>query len=105
MEAIIVLITCPNGRLAESIGSALVENRLAACVNIVPGITSIYRWEDKIQRDSEVMLIVKSSAQKQEQLKDAVLKLHSYTTPEFIIIKPSDVEQNYLKWLMGEVKS
>lgn len=98
-DKIVVLITAPSEEEAVKIGAALVEGKLAACVNIVPGLRSIYRWEGKICDDREVLLIVKTKSSVFEKLKDRVRSLHPYTTPEIIAIPVTAGFEDYLKWV------
>jgi periplasmic divalent cation tolerance protein len=102
-ERTIVLITVGSLDEAENIAQALVERMLAACVNIVPAITSVYRWQDEVQRDSEVLLIVKSRRDVFEHLVSCVKELHSYETPEIIILPIVAGDVDYLRWLDSSV--
>ncbi len=100
----ITLITCPDRRSAQRIASALVEARLAACVNLVPGLTSIFRWEGRLQKAGEVLLIAKSSTRCFPALVKAVRRLHPYTVPEIIRLPITAGFPGYLKWLKKESK-
>ena len=102
-ERAIVLITVGSLEEAEKIAQALVERMLAACVNIVPSITSVYRWQDEVQRDSEALLIVKSRRDVFEHLKRCVKELHSYETPEIIALPIVAGDADYLRWLDSSV--
>lgn len=98
-EHIVVLITAPNEEAAARIGRALVETRLAGCVNIVKSMRSIYSWQGKIEDGHEVLMIVKTRKSLFEPLSKKVKELHSYTVPEILalpIVKGSD---DYLGWL------
>lgn len=99
MEAIVIYITAPNEEEGAGIARALVEERLAACVNIIKPVRSIYRWQGKIEDDSEVLLIVKTDKKFFGALKERVRKLHSYTVPEIIALPVIDGSEDYLKWL------
>ncbi len=85
-EARIVLSTAGSRGEAEKIGNALVERRLAACVNIVPQMQSIYRWEDKVEQAEELLLIVKTTVEKFAAVRDAIQELHSYDLPECVCL-------------------
>jgi periplasmic divalent cation tolerance protein len=96
---VIVFITIGSFEEAERIAQALVERMLAACVNIVPFITSVYRWQDEVQRDSEALLIAKSRRDVFEHLASCVKELHSYETPEIIALPIVAGDADYLCWL------
>jgi len=100
---IIVLITVGSSEEADKIAQALVERMLAACINIVPSITSVYRWQDEVQRDSEALLIVKSRRDVFEHLKRCVKELHSYEIPEIIALPIVAGDADYLRWLDSSV--
>jgi len=102
-ERAIVLITVGSLEEAEKIAQALVERMLAACVNIIPSVTSVYRWQDEVQRDSEVLLIVKSRRDVFEQLTGCVKELHSYEIPEIIALPIVAGDVDYLRWLDSSV--
>lgn len=96
------LCTCPNADAAESIADALVGQRLAACVNIVPGLKSVYRWEGKVQRDSELLLLIKTQAAQLDALKSRLNELHPYEVPELIAFPVDDGLPAYLQWVLRE---
>ncbi len=100
----IVLTTCGSQEEAEKIARNLVENRLAACVNIIPQIRSIYRWEGKVESTQEWLLVVKTTAEKFVQVRDAIRGLHSYELPECIAIPVEDGSAAYLQWIDENVK-
>jgi periplasmic divalent cation tolerance protein len=99
MNSIMVLCTADTLQLAEKIGEALVDAHEAACVNIVPGIRSIYRWEGKVCNEAEYLLLIKSSAEKFEAIQRRIHLLHSYQVPEIIALPFSEGDPAYLKWL------
>jgi periplasmic divalent cation tolerance protein len=99
---IVVFITCPPD-LSESMSRTLVEERLAACVNIIGGIRSIYAWEEKICNDSEQLLVVKSNRSAWDKLCERVKQLHSYDVPEIVCLPIEDGYRPYLAWLNGAV--
>lgn len=96
---LIVLITAPTAEEAARIAETIVSERLAACVNIVGGVASIYRWQGEITRDNETLMIVKTTAERYDDLEQRVKELHSYTTPEVIAIKIERGSPDYLNWL------
>ena len=95
----IVLCTVPDRESAERIATALVTERLAACVNIVPGITSIYRWKNRIEKDAELLLIIKTHSAVFDTLQDSIRKLHPYELPEVIAVPITDGLPEYLDWI------
>lgn len=98
-DYIIVFITAPGIEEGKKIGKALVEERLAACANIVPGITSIYRWEGKLESSDEVLLIIKTMKNFFEELKERTLRLHPYSVPEIVAFPIIEGNPSYLKWI------
>lgn len=103
MDFIVVYITAPDEQMAVAIAKELVGQRLAACVNIVRNIRSIYSWHGKIEDDQEVLMIVKTMRGRFEKLKQTVKEIHSYTVPEIIAIPIVDGSEDYLNWLRDEV--
>ncbi len=99
MNALVVYITAPNEEEGSKIARTLVEERLAGCVNIVGPIRSIYRWQEKIEDETEVLLIVKTRKGLFTPLKTRVKELHSYAVPEVIALPVADGSEDYLKWL------
>ncbi len=102
-EHAVVLITVPNDKTADSIANTLVSERLAACVNILPAIRSIYRWNDEIQTDSELLLVVKTKRELFEQLKEKVLTVHPYDVPEVVMLPIIAGNASYLRWISESV--
>jgi periplasmic divalent cation tolerance protein len=100
---LLVLVTAPNEDEARRIANALVEERLAACVNIVGAIESVYRWEGQVTTDRETLLIIKTTDEKYEELEQRVKELHSYSTPEVIAFKIERGSAEYLSWLQDSV--
>lgn len=98
-------MTAANAEEAERIASTLVERRLAACVQILPAIKSVYRWEAEIARESEVLLLAKTIREKFDELDRAVREIHSYETPEIIALPVTAASEPYLNWLISEVQS
>lgn len=96
----IALSTCPNIEKAKEIGSILVTEKLAACVNIVPVICSIYEWEGKICQDEEVQLIIKFNSKKLKELEARLLSIHPYKIAEFIVLDVSHISPLYLNWAL-----
>ena len=96
---IVTLVTCKNARQGETIAKALVTERLAACVNVVPRVTSIYRWAGRICRDAECLLVIKSRAANAKRIEKRVAELHSYDVPEVIHLRIGSGSAAYLRWL------
>ena len=101
--AIVVLLTVANGEEAARLADMLVGSRLAACVQILPPMVSIYIWKGEIERASEILLIAKSTRAKFDELEEAVRAIHSYDTPEIIALPITAVAEPYLKWLRGSL--
>jgi periplasmic divalent cation tolerance protein len=96
----LVLVTCANAPEAKRIARAVVEARLAACVNILPGsVTSIYRWKGKVESARERLLFIKTSRKHLSKLQEAVMRLHSYEVPEFVALPIAAGSRAYLAWL------
>lgn len=85
--------------MAESISKALIEKRLAGCISIFPGVSSIYRWEGKIQQSKEVLLMIKTHSRLYRKLEKEIKKLHSYEVPEIISLEIKSGSHSYLKWI------
>jgi periplasmic divalent cation tolerance protein len=98
-EAIVVLVTCGSEEEATKIANALVEGRLAACVNIISPVRSIYRWEGKVWDEKEWLLIIKTQKTRFEALEKKVKSLHSYSVPEIIALPIVEGSASYLKWI------
>jgi periplasmic divalent cation tolerance protein len=101
-RAILVYTTYPSIVEAEQAGRALIERRLCACVNILPGMISHYRWQGAVERAEEVVMIIKTRASLAEGVRTAVKEMHSYTTPAFLVIAVESVDPAYLDWLLAE---
>ena len=98
-SARVAFVTCPDEECALKLGRSLVEKRLAACVNVVQGVRSIYRWEDQVQQDSEVLLVVKTRADRVAALTETVQKEHPYDVPEVIVLPVEEGSKPYLDWI------
>lgn len=103
-DKILVLTTASSKDEARKLGRALVERLLAACVNIVPQMGSIYRWEGEIEEADEWLLIIKTTRTAFERVRDAIKELHSYDVPECICISIEEGSVEYLSWIGQSVK-
>lgn len=101
----VVLVTCATLEEARKIARAVVEQHLAACVNILThAVESFYIWEGKLENGSEYLLVIKTTEERLGELEKGILKLHSYDTPEFIVVPIVTGSKEYLDWLEGSVK-
>ena len=103
MTARIVFCTCPDATTASRLARTLVDERLAACVNRLPGVESTYRWNGAVQVDEEVLLVIKTSRARYEALEARVVALHPYEVPEVIAI-PIEGHAPYLAWIAKETR-
>ncbi|HWF13241.1 MAG TPA: divalent-cation tolerance protein CutA [Candidatus Acidoferrales bacterium] len=99
-DKLVVLVTCGSTAEAKRIACAVVEARLAACVNILPGtVSSIYRWKGKVETARERLLLIKTSRKHLTKLQAAVERLHSYDVPEFLALPIATGSRKYLRWM------
>ena len=98
-EYILVLTTCPDQDCAEDLAEALIIRNLAACVNILPGMASVYRWKGNIEHGSELLLIIKTRQQDYAQVEQTILELHPYELPECITVSIQGGLSDYLNWI------
>jgi periplasmic divalent cation tolerance protein len=103
-RAVLVYTTWPSIVEAERAGRAIVERRLAACVNILPGMVSHYWWQGKIERAEEVVMLIKTRAGVAEAVGKAVRGSHSYTTPSIMIVPVESVDADYYRWILEETR-
>jgi periplasmic divalent cation tolerance protein len=101
---VVALSTVATAEDAERIARSLVEKGLAACVNLVPGVVSFYRWQGRLERDAEVLLVIKTRGERFEELKVALLAEHPYEVPELVAIPIEAGHQRYLEWLEDSVR-
>lgn len=99
---LLCLSTCPDAETAARIARALVEERLAACVNWLPGVNSTYRWQGEIHEDAEVLLLIKTSRERFDALRDRLVELHPYEVPELIAFEIAGGLPAYLEWIARE---
>lgn len=103
-EVLVILCTFPNVDQARQIGTLLVERQLAACVNLVPAVESIYRWQGSVETAAEVLAIFKTTAAVYAEFESTLTQLHPYEVPEIIAISPAQVAAPYRAWLLGQIK-
>jgi len=101
----IVLTTAGSQEEAAKIARHLVEHRLAACVNILPNVTSVYRWKDKVEEGREWLLVIKTTARAFGHVRQAIAEIHSYELPECICLRIEDGSPNYLQWIAESVST
>lgn len=104
MSAVVVHCSCPDAEVAARIARVLVDERLAACVQIVPGLVSVYRWQGEVREDGECLLLVKTSRERWPALAARVRELHSYETPELLAFDAADGSADYLAWLAAQTR-
>ncbi len=104
-QPMLMLSTCSSAVKAEEIANLLIDQRLAACVNIVPGVKSIYRWNDEVQVDSEFLLIIKSQKDHVPSVRQVLQELSGYDLPELIATEITDGSPHYLDWLIAETRA
>jgi len=103
-SAVIVLTTVPEDLDARALAQTLVGERLAACVSVLPTMTSIYRWEGKVDESRERQLVIKTSAETVDRLRDRLADLHPYDVPEFLVLEVASGAAAYLTWLAESVR-
>lgn len=103
-DKVVVLSTCGSSQEAARIARTLVEQRLAACVNVTSPVRSVYRWEGRVCDEDEVLLVVKTSRSLFDRVRRAIEKLHSYQVPEVVCLPMIDAAPNYLNWLTASVE-
>ena len=101
-RAVLLYTTYPSIVEAEQAGRTLVERRLCACVNILPGMVSFYWWQGKVDRGDEVVMIIKTRASLTEKVRAAVKEMHSYTTPAILVLPIESVDPDYHAWIVAE---
>jgi periplasmic divalent cation tolerance protein len=102
-NGILIFCTCSSPEEARRIARTLVEERLAACANIIPGVQSIFRWEGKIDEAEEIQLLIKSIESRYPELQKRIAELHSYDTPEIFAVPMMAISDKYHAWLRAQV--
>ena len=104
-DKLVIFVTCGQREEAEQMARSLVEQRLAACVNVLPGILSWYWWERQVTRDEELLLVIKTTRSKFEELRKEIQRLHSYSVPEIIAMPIVEGSEDYLSWIDNSLTS
>ena len=102
---VVVLMTAPDARTAENLSEQLLEERLIACANVLPGVRSVYRWEGALQRDDEVLVLLKTTPESVAELSERIAALHPYDVPEVLALPVSSGLAAYTQWVGTEVES
>ena len=102
MSYILVLCTAEDQKQGKQIAKELVRKGLAACVNVIPKISSVYRWEDRLIEDDEAIMLIKTKSELFEKVKDKIIDLHTYDLPEIISLEINDANETYLNWIDKE---
>ena len=101
-DVVLILTTVPDGDLGETIARTLVDERLAACVNLFAPMTSVYRWRGVMEREIERQLVIKTTRERVAAIRARLIELHSYEVPEFIVLSVVDGSAPYLEWVRTE---
>lgn len=102
-DKVLTYTTCSDVRKAEKLATHLLQNRIAACINVLPGVKSFYRWQGKVETDAEVLLMIKTSRDLITEVRRVIEKLHDYDLPELIVVPIVDGSPDYLAWLEREL--
>lgn len=103
-NTLLVLTTCGGSDEADALAAALVEARVAACVNVVDRVTSTYRWQDTVKRDQEALLVIKTTEDRYEALEKLIRERHSYELPELLAVRVGTGLPEYLQWIAASVE-
>jgi len=104
VTALICFCTCPDAEVAERIANALVDERLAACVNVLPAVISIYRWQGAVERAGETLLLAKTTRERLAALGERIVALHPYELPEVVAVEAAGGLPAYLAWIAAETR-
>ena len=104
IEHLLVLTTCPGSITAKRIAQDLIANDVAACVNIVPGLTSYFKWTNKVDSDDELLLLIKTTSDSYPKVEKRIKSLHPYDLPEIIAVPIQDGLKEYLRWIENSTK-
>ena len=104
MSIFICLVACPNQEVGSAVAKSLVDRELAACVQILPPMRSVYRWKGEVCIDEEVLLVIKTAENLTDEVRKAVEEIHPYEVPEFVAIRATEVSEKYSSWLLANVR-
>lgn len=104
LELAIVYVTVPSLEVGTKLARTLVSENLVACVNLIPGLTSFYRWQGKINEEPEALLLIKTTEAVLSELEARVKELHPYDNPEFVAVAATHVAVNYAKWVQDQIE-
>ncbi len=105
MPLLVVLSTFPDAAAAHAVAENLVSERLAACVNVLPGVESIYRWQGKVETSQEVLAVIKTTADRYPELEKRLRELHPYEVPEIVALPAAAVAESYLAWVTANTQT
>ena len=103
-DVVLILTTVPVGNLGDEIARTLVDERLAACVNVLPAMTSFYRWRGALESEEERQVVIKTTRDQVEAVRVRLAALHSYELPEFVVLPVTDGSPGYLEWVRNETR-
>ena len=104
-QHIMLLCTCPDRETAASLAHKILQDSLAACINILPGIESVYRWQGKVEQDTEVLMLIKSLSRAADELERIITQNHPYELPEIITVPIDAGSNDYLQWITNNVSN
>ena len=104
MSIIISLVSCPSAEVGSALAKLLVDRELAACVQILPPMQSVYRWKGQVCIDEEVLLVIKTTSDLRDQVQNAIEENHPYEVPEFVVVEAHAVSEKYATWLQHNVR-
>ena len=104
MDIVICLVTCPSKEVGAALAKLVVGERLAACVNVIDGVQSVYQWKEEVAVDNETLLMIKTTADRVNALRERILENHPYELPEFVVLNPSSVSEPYAQWVFQSVR-
>lgn len=104
LSALVCLCTCPDAETADRIATALVDERLAACVNVLPGLRSVYRWQGKAESAEEILLLIKTAQDRLKRVSARIAELHPYELPEVIAVEAAGGSAAYLDWIAAQTR-